>query len=435
MKLAIFTTLGIFLFVAICRPQDSKQSMDDISKRYVKLVLSVGEYDPNYVDAYYGPEKWQEEAKAEHLSLDQIHESAQSLLTGVASIPVSSDSMIQLRHQYLAKQLQALSARVDMLRGKKFTFDEESKALYDAVSPSYPDEHYRAILKQIETLLPGTGTVQSRYETYRQQFILPKDKLDPIFQAAIKECKKRTKEHLQLPENEDFKLEYVTGKPWSGYNWYKGNYQSLIQVNTDLPITVERAVDLGAHEGYPGHHVYNVLLEQHLVKERGWMEITVYPLYCPQSLIAEGTANFGIQVAFPGKQRVEFEKTVLFPLAGINPKLADPYYALHDLMTQLAYAPTDAARRYLDGKITKEQAVKWLTEFGLMTPEQASKRMSFIEQYRSYIINYSLGQDLVKKYIESQGGTADHPEKRWEVFGRLLSSPKLPADLGIQTKP
>jgi len=431
MKLAIFTTLGIFLFVAICRPQDSKQSMDDISKRYVKLVLSVGEYDPNYVDAYYGPEKWQEEAKAEHLSLDQIHESAQSLLTGVASIPVSSDSMIQLRHQYLAKQLQALSARVDMLRGKKFTFDEESKALYDAVSPSYPDEHYRAILKQIETLLPGTGTVQSRYETYRQQFILPKDKLDPIFQAAIKECKKRTKEHLQLPENEDFKLEYVTGKPWSGYNWYKGNYQSLIQVNTDLPITVERAVDLGAHEGYPGHHVYNVLLEQHLVKERGWMEFTVYPLYSPQSLIAEGTANYGIQVAFPGKEREEFEKNVIFPLAGIDPKLAGTYYEIQGLVKELSYAPNDAARRYLDGKITKEQAVQWLVEFGLMTQDQASKRMSFVEQYRSYVINYNLGQDMVKKYIESQGGTSDHPEKRWEVFGQLLSSPKLPSDIEI----
>src|SRR5262249_38295665 len=352
MKNAIFGMIAFSLLVTMGDPQESKTTMNDIAERYVKLVLAVGEYDSNYVDAYHGPEEWQKEVKSEHPSLIQIHQSAETLLSRLSALSVSSsDSMQRLRHQYLTKQLQALPARVDMLKGKKFTFDEESKALYDAVSPSYPDEHYRAILKKIEALLPGTGTVQSRYEDYRKQFIIPKEKLDSVLQAAIKEGKKRTKEHIQLPENETFALEFVTGKPWSGYNWYKGNYQSLIQVNTDLPVTVDRAIDLACHVGYPGHHVYNVLLEQHLLKERGWMEITVYPLYYPQSLIAEGTANFGIQVAFPGKERVEFEKAVLFPLAGINPNLADSYYALQNLMTQLAYAPSDAARRYLDGKI------------------------------------------------------------------------------------
>ena len=61
--------------------------------------------------------------------------------------------------------------------------------------------------------------------------------------------------HIALPENERFTLEFVTGKSWGGYNYYKGNAHSLIQVNTDLPIRISRAVDLGCHEGYPGHHV------------------------------------------------------------------------------------------------------------------------------------------------------------------------------------
>ena len=95
-------------------------------------------------------------------------------------------------------------------------------------------------------------------------------------------------------------VEYVTDKSWSGYNWYKGGFHSLIQVNTDLPIFIDRAIDLACHEGYPGHHVYNTLLEKHLVRDRGWIEFSVYPLFSPQSLIAEGTANFGIEVAFPG---------------------------------------------------------------------------------------------------------------------------------------
>ena len=77
----------------------------------------------------------------------------------------------------------------------------------------------------------------------------------------------------------------------------------MIQVNTDLPIFVDRAIDLACHEGYPGHHVYNVLLEKALVRDRGWPEYQVYALFSPQSLIAEGTANYGIEVAFPPADR------------------------------------------------------------------------------------------------------------------------------------
>jgi len=403
-------------------------TMNEISERYVRLVLAVGEHDSSYVDAFYGPEKWKEQAKAEHQSLDQIRQSAEALLKSLGN-NAETDPMLRLRHEYLFRQIQALISRVDLLIGKKFTFDEESKALYDAVSPAYDEEHYRSILKEIDKLLPGEGTLQSRYEKYRQKFIIPAGKLDSVFQAAIAECKRRTRQHIQLPENENFKLEYVTNKPWSGYNWYQGNFQSLIQVNTDLPIYVDRAIDLACHEGYPGHHVYNVMLEQHLVKDRGWIEFMVYPLYSPQSFIAEGSANFGIQVAFPGPERIAFEEKVLFPLAGITPSTADTYYHIQDLVQELQYAPNDAARQYLDGKITKDQAAKFLTDFNLMTMDQALKRVSFIDHYRSYVINYNLGQDLVKRYIESQGGTSDHPEKRWEVFKELISSPRLPSGL------
>ena len=106
---------------------------------------------------------------------------------------------------------------------------------------------------------------------------------------------------MRCRRHESFTVEYVTNKPWSGYNWYQGKYRSVIQVNTDLPIYIDRAIDLACHEGYPGHHVYNALLEQHLVRERGWVEFSVYALFSPQSLIAEGTANYGIEVAFPGR--------------------------------------------------------------------------------------------------------------------------------------
>ena len=73
-------------------------------------------------------------------------------------------------------------------------------------------------------------------------------------------------------------------------------------MNTDLPIFIDRAIDLACHEGYPGHHVYNALLEKNLMRDRGGSEFSVYALFSPQSLIAEGTANYGIEVAFLGRR-------------------------------------------------------------------------------------------------------------------------------------
>ncbi len=216
-------------------------------------------------------------------------------------------------------------------------------------------------------------------------------------------------------------MEYVTDKPWSGYNWYQGGYRSVIQVNTDLPIFIDRAVDLACHEGYPGHHVYNLLLERELVRNRGWIEFSVYPLFSPQSLIAEGSANYGIVMAFPGEERVNFERERLFPLAGLDPAQADRYYRVMALQKQLAYAGNEAARRYLNGEADSASAESWLTRYALMEPARARQRIRFFDTYRSYVINYNLGEDLVGEYVERTAG--DDQARRWKVFAALLSSP------------
>ncbi|HEX9942866.1 MAG TPA: hypothetical protein VGG03_12675, partial [Thermoanaerobaculia bacterium] len=268
-----------------------------------------------------------------------------------------------------------------------------------------------------------------RYNAFRQRFVIPSARLDTVFKTAVAACRERTLRHVQLPPGESFVIEYVTGKPWSGYNWYQGNFHSLIQVNTDLPIFIDRAIDLACHEGYPGHHVYNALLEKHLVRGRGWPEFAVYPLFSPQSLIAEGTANFGIEVAFPGGERTAFERARLYPLAGLDAARAERYAEVQKLLQGLSYAGNEAARRYLNGEISRQDAEAWLVRYALMAPERAAQRVRFIDQYRSYVINYNLGQDLVRHYIEAHGGTADRPAKRWEEFAKLISSPRLPSGL------
>jgi hypothetical protein len=65
----------------------------------------------------------------------------------------------------------------------------------------------------------------------------------------------------------------------------------------------------------------------------------------------------------------------------------------------------------------------------MYSPPRARQRVKFIEQYRSYVINYNLGKDMVQQYIEGQGGTASNAQRRWQVFAALLSSPRLPSGL------
>ena len=416
-------------------------SMNAIAEQYVKLVLGMGEHDSAYVDAYYGPPEWKAEADKGQRPLADLDADAARLIEALGKInsflaPGNTSEqldrdrqMSHLRHDYLRRQLEALRSRVRMLSGAKLSFDEESQALYDAVAPSHPDSYFQGMLDDLDRRLPGKGPLVDRTEAFRKQFVVARDRLGKVFDLAIAECRRRTMPHLQLPETESFTVEYVTGKSWSGYNWYHGSYRSVIQVNTDLPIFIDRAIDLACHEGYPGHHVYNALLEKNLTRDRDWPEFSVYALFSPQSLIAEGTANYGIEVAFSDAERRAFERDVLFPAAALNPARVDEYYDFHDLIDRLSYAGNEAARRYLNGEIDRQTAVQWLTRFALMSPERAEQRTRFFDDYRSYVINYNLGKDLVKQFIESRGGTDANPDKRWEEFIRLLGSPRLPSGL------
>lgn len=403
--------------------------MNDLAERYVGLVLAVGVHDADYVDAYYGPPERRAAAVAARKGLAEIDAEAAALQDELAAAApaAAADELERLRHRYLTTQLGALRARVAMLRGQRFSFDAESKALYDAVAPQHTEGEFEAALEELGRQLPGEGTLLERYDAFRSRFEIPKDRLSAVLDAAIEGCRSRTLEHIDLPDGETFTIEYVTDKSWSGYNWYQGNYKSLIQINTDLPIYIDRAIDLACHEGYPGHHVYNVLLEQHLVRERGWPEFQVYALFSPQSLIAEGTANYGIEVAFPMDERRRFERDVLFPAAGLDASSVDAYYDVMKLVEKLSYAGNEAARRYRDGRIDAAAAADWHVRYTLSSPERAAQRVRFIDQYGAYVINYNLGKDLVARHVERRAGT--DPAARWRELERLLSSPRLPSGL------
>ncbi|HEY2829581.1 MAG TPA: hypothetical protein VGJ88_05630 [Thermoanaerobaculia bacterium] len=424
-RFSLFAPVLLLLFA--CASSYDPKPMNRSAESYVKLVLAMGEHDADYVDAYYGPPEWRASMREKKPSLAEIHHGAKALLDELRARQQPHDAMARLRLQYLTRQTESLIARAEILEGKKLKFDEESKALYDAVAPHNSEAYFEGLLGDLDRELPGKGPLASRLDEFKRDFIIPKGKLDAVFKAAIDGCRSRTLQHMTLPPGETFTVEYVTNKSWSGYNWYQGHYRSLIQVNTDLPIYIDRAIDLACHEGYPGHHVYNSLLEKNLVRDRGWEEFSVYALFSPQSLIAEGSANYGIDIAFPGHERADWEKTHLFPIAGLDASKAEKYYRIQELVNKLGYSGNEAARRYLNGEINTEETVKWLEKYSLSTAARARQRIKFFDQYRSYVINYNLGKDLVRQYVERHSGSS--PEKRWRVFGELLASPRLPSDL------
>jgi hypothetical protein len=409
-------------------------SLDRIAEDYVKLQLVIGEKEEGYVDAYYGPAAWRERARAEAPSatLPQLRARVAALTErigageAVSSYPAGSPEA--RRSAFLRANLTAADTRLRMMQGERLSFAEEAQGLFGATPTFRPLSDFDPILARIEQLVPGTGPLAERIDAFANRFTVPRERVEPVIRASIAECRRRTAIHIPLPAGERVTLELVTGRSWSGYNWYQGNYRSLIQVNTDLPLRIARAIDLGCHEGYPGHHVHNMLLEHDLVRGRGWAEYQLYPLYSPQSLIAEGSANYGYELAFPGGERLAFETATLYPLAGLPTQGAAEYLALGEATAALAGARFTIAREFLEGRIDRAEALRLLQRYQLLSAARAEQNLAFIEQYRTYIINYGLGRDMVANFIEAQG--AD-PATRWQAMRRILSEPTLPSDLRV----
>ena len=383
----------ILLFLLSCAKKEQKteaQQLNYLAENYVRLGLTIGLYDADFVDAYYGPDSLKPAISKSSIFpkdslLNLVTELRSSLKNSIEKLNDSS----KVRARWMSQQLLAFDRRIRIYSGEFKTFDEESKELFGISAPVYPEEHYKLLLDTLNQLLPGKGTVQDRFQNLANRFIIPENKLDTIFKTTIAEARKSTKAYYSLPETETFTIEYVKDKPWSGYNWYKGNYTSLIQINTDTRIFIERAIDVGSHESYPGHHVYNMLLEKNLYQDKGWVEISLYPLFSPQSFIAEGSANYGIDLVFPGDKKIRFAKEKLLPLAGLDTTFIGIYFKSLAIRGKLNYARNEAARGIVNQTMNDQQALDWLMNYCLYNQETALKSISFIKKYRSYVINYN----------------------------------------------
>jgi hypothetical protein len=430
-KLLIFTL--ICLFIAGMSQGADVADINNIAEKYVKLVLEIGLYDSEYADIYFGPPEWQPSGEdlPDEFPAEQLGSKANALIEKVKNASKNNLSgENSARCKFLEKQLLAVKAKIDLFAGKEMPFDEESRVLYDIVAPPFKKERFENILKELNEALPGRGGLDERFDKYAQRFLIPKEKLEPFLKAAMAEYRKRTLEHIKLPPDEKLEIQFVGFKSWAANLQFKGADSSVIQVNPNMPFYLIDAALLVRHEGYPGHHVHLTMIEKHLYKDKKWVEYSVLPLNSPLAFIAEGIAEYGCRdLLGPVPGNMEFERDVLFPLAGFDPAEAEKYFRIMELKDKLDSAMVEAARQYLDGKMDRNFAHNWLEKYCLVTFAGAESLLNFIDQYRSYVVNYGMGRDMVKNYINNKCGKDNTPEKLWELFSQLLTTPLTPSEL------
>src|SRR6516165_10982286 len=99
-------TAILFVLCGFLMSSEGAQAADDVNavaERYAHLVLALGQHDPDYVDAFYGPAEWKTQAEKEKKSLDAIGTEAAELIVTLAKIPgaaTSGHEMLKLRLEY-----------------------------------------------------------------------------------------------------------------------------------------------------------------------------------------------------------------------------------------------------------------------------------------------------------------------------------------------
>src|SRR5262245_5957321 len=285
-------------------PVTTPRDLGTAAESYVRLVLALGERDADSLDSYHGPASWAAEARTRHATLDEVQRDARAFAGSLRSSRFDNGDG-EIRRAFLIRQLDAVVARIDILRGARPPFADEARRLFglDIESPSAAaDLAATEVRAAVDRELPGRGTTAERFAAFDRRFLIPADRLDAVMTGAIEACRSATRLHVMLPPAEGVGVSYVRDLPWSAFTRYEGNLRSAIRINAALPLTVDRALDLACHEAYPGHHTIGVLLDQ---RRPGRVELLVQPAFSPQSLLHEAASSVASAVAFSARERVE----------------------------------------------------------------------------------------------------------------------------------
>jgi len=409
--------LGSLLMLSACQKRATTMVMPtDLVRRYIALAVELGERDPDSLDYAINTDHSLDGLRSDPETLDGLHTSALALSTEIRNLPDDGSTFAAGRKASLLRQIDAIILRTEQLMGRNRTFDEESRIFFGIVAQQDRDAGRRKNVRA--NLARLLGSDPAAYARYDAQFIVRPEHVQAVMDMALRQCRALTLEHLTLPAEEHVDVEYVSHKPWSAFSRYLGDFHSLIQVNMDYPVTVDRILNLACHEGYPGHHVFNTMRDQAVVRALHRDEFRVQPTFSPQSYVSEAAASYAPSLALSDAERLHIERDLLFPLAGLKNLDAGRYLEVQRLIAALHTAEPSIAREYLDGRLEFVRAANALERETLM--QHGETTLLYLNEYRSYMLSYTVGSDTVKAIVE-----AGHPTdaERWQRYRDLMTNP------------
>jgi hypothetical protein len=389
-----------------------------VAEAYIRLAHGIDAHSEGFIDGYGGPPQWAEKTL---VPLPELVARATALANEVKSEPDAE------RRSFLTVQVRAMQTMLRLLGGEKLTYIQEVRGLYDIDPLRTPESTFEAAHTALGDALPGSGPLQERLETLRSRVAVPGSDILKLTAPILHELRARTARLLPLPEGEDFSIELVQDKPWSGYNWPLGNFRSRIEINTDLPVRLTSLPDLLAHEGYPGHHTEHALKELHLSRTQGWQEHSLQLINAPECVVSEGVAVSALHAVMQQEELEAWLTGELSTLAGLDPLDVAAMLAAGRAMKELSGVSGNAALLLHQEGRPGTEVLDYLQTYALSTPEQAAQSLKFIgnPNFRAYIFTYSVGGKLVEAAMKA--GDAQ------EVFRRLLTRPVTPGELAELT--
>jgi hypothetical protein len=388
-----------------------------IAEEYIRLALAVERHIPDFIDAYYGPEEWRQEAQeGEKRPIKELIQETERLMDAT----MEASYMDPNRRDHLLGELRAIHASLRFHYGEQVPLIQEAQALFD-ITPEWVEESvFQEAHRELNDLLPGDDPLHDRVQSFRKSLEFPLEGKEAKLREIVYALRRRVSRRFPLPDGESFDLQLVYDKPWGAFNRYLGKYHSLIEINVDRPGDPIRMAGLLAHEGYPGHHTELAIKEERLVKGKGWQEYRLIQSQSPSAVIAEGIAMRALYILMPDEELIPWLEEDVFPRFGFQHADAKRALAVQRARHKLNGLSGNAALMLLDQKASNEQVIAYVLRYGLGSEEEAWTLIHFIKFARAYVFLYHLGAEMLDELVAERG----NPDQ-W--FTRLLSEPITPA--------
>jgi hypothetical protein len=393
-------------------------------REYLLLGLRFDRIEEGYVDSFTGDPALRR-AVADEPPPDpaDLARQADRLLDALPQVPTDHE-FTAVRADYVGAHLRALACAGRKFAGEAVGFVDEVRDYFDVTISKGDQENYRDAHRKLDEALGGTGALAERVQAHRSSEEIPPERLGEAIDAFSSALRDRVRSEFPLPDTETIVYEIVTDKPWSGFNYYEGNYKSTVAVNADLKQQMSNLPRLVAHESYPGHHTEHCRKEAGLVERGGQIEQTIFLVNTPQCLMAEGLADLALHAAIGpswGAWAAEIYADLGLRFDGERAE------AVSAATTALADVRQDAALMLHDEHRDVDDVVAFLQRWLLVDESRARQMLRFLSSplWRAYTSTYVEGYRLLRGWLDARPAGVSLTER----FGRLLDEPLIPSAL------